>query len=254
MFSGDKDKLWMAYLDGQLSAAEALAFEESLSPEERARLAQELRLERGLAECLSNTRTCPDAVWQQTAAALGKARSRPLLLRRRVLLSVAAGLAALFLIVLRPQSAQLLQAEPDEPILTIADTCMNKFAGRSSTEASQAAVQDFLEQRGVTLNFVGMAEMASRHQVRLLGASERGCHGNPVMEIMFACCNKPVKVVIARRGSRPAVILQNAAEVKSVRQVEELGNYVCAVVAHHRTPDLLELFRQQPQPPARDFL
>jgi len=254
MYREDNDKLWMAYLDGQMSASEALSFEATLAPEERDRLAQEMRMERGLADALAEAPPCPPALWECSVAAFGGAAPKaaaPLFARKRVFLGLAAGLAAVLVFVLYPQQAYQRQSEPDEPILTISESCTNAFALRSSTEGSLLAVQAFLDQRGVDLSFIGLpAELDTQHHhLRLLGASERGCHGNPAMEIMFACCDKPVKVVLARKGSRPAIILQNARGTKSVQQVEDMGKFIGAVIATHRTPDLLRLFEQQQEQP-----
>ena len=59
----EREKLWMAYLDGEMTSTEAAAFDASLTPEERARLAGEMRLESGLAAALQGDVVCPDAVW-----------------------------------------------------------------------------------------------------------------------------------------------------------------------------------------------
>ena len=48
----NREQLWQAYLDGELSACEAAQFETTLSEAERRRLAAELRFDRALADRL----------------------------------------------------------------------------------------------------------------------------------------------------------------------------------------------------------
>ena len=48
----------MAYLDGQMSASEALEFERSLTPEDRIRIDNEVRLESAICESLSGSDCC----------------------------------------------------------------------------------------------------------------------------------------------------------------------------------------------------
>ena len=51
--SMDREKLWQAYLDGELSIAETSEFEATLNAEERDRLQAEKSFESGLADALS---------------------------------------------------------------------------------------------------------------------------------------------------------------------------------------------------------
>ena len=64
----EKERLWSAYLDGELTAAEAAAYEESLTDDERTRLALEKQVEAHLAERLSRAVACPDGVWNRLKA------------------------------------------------------------------------------------------------------------------------------------------------------------------------------------------
>ena len=66
----DKEKLWVAYLDGQLSASETVSFEAALTEAERNHAAQEVLLERALGDSLQEAPVCPDVLWQAVAAEL----------------------------------------------------------------------------------------------------------------------------------------------------------------------------------------
>ena len=72
---GKKERLWQAYLDGELSTGESAEFEQSLSPSEREGLASEMRFERALAERLGENAHCPDEVWERTKALVAGAEA-----------------------------------------------------------------------------------------------------------------------------------------------------------------------------------
>ena len=119
---------------------------------------------------------------------------------------------------------------------------------QSSTPGEREAVQEFMRQRQVQLILSDLsASELSSHPIRLVGASEQGCHGNSVMEIRFECCGKPAKVVLARLGTKASSIVREGTRKGDVQHVRQVGDYLIGVVSKHATPDLTALF-EAPRP------
>jgi hypothetical protein len=240
-FELNKEKLWVAYLDGQLSASESVAFEATLSDVERSQAARELLLERAFGEALQEAPPCPDQLWMQVAGQIAAAQPRPSLAGQpRVLAAALISLAALTLFTF---GDSLWRQRPVEPILALA-AGLPEFEQQSSTSGELDAVVDFMRQRDVQLMLTDVATVPGigRHPVRLVGASEQGCHGNSVVEIRFECCHKPVKVVLAVAGTKASSILQEGNRSGEVQHLRREGAYLIGVVSKHHAPDLTQLF------------
>ncbi|MBI2435990.1 MAG: hypothetical protein HYV26_24300 [Candidatus Hydrogenedentes bacterium] len=234
----DKEKLWVAYQDGQLSASEALAFESRLTPQERAHCAQEVRLENTLADALRSGPGCPAALWHQT---LDKIRVAPpkksWLARPAVAAAAFAGLAAAMVFTFHDAFQSPRRVDP----MLAVPADLQEFTQASSTSADKEEVQAFLRQRGVDLK-LEVLETVDHHPIELLGANERGCHGQAVIEVLFECCGKPAKVVLAQQDTRAEEILRDNRRGGEVLYRRDIGDYLTAVVSEHHAPDLTRLF------------
>lgn len=238
----DKEKLWVAYLDGQLSTSEAVAFEATLSEVERAQVGSEVHLERVIGERLQEAPGCPEGLWQGLASQIAASEAVPrtsLLGQPRALVAALTALAAATVFAF----SDFRQRTPVEPILALASD-MPQFVNGSSTSGDWSAVQEFMRQRQVALvmNSFDANLDTAHHPFRLVGASELGCHGNSVMEIRFECCGKPVKVILAKNGTKASTIVREGRANGEVRYVREMGVYVVGVVSKHPVPDLTRLF------------
>lgn len=243
----DRERLLTAYIDGQLSASEAVAFEATLSQEEREWCAREIHFEQAVCEVLAGPIACPEALWQQLSEQMETA-PRP---RRRwlaqpwVAWSAFGGLAAALAFTFYDVDPAAGQGQFFEPVLSLPADAVS-MQSESSTPPDHDAVQQFMRQRDVMLifnNFAGFQQVDG-HEVRLLGASEQGCHGRSVMEILFQCCGMPVKVVLAREDTAGADILEQGVREGRVKFLTHAGTYVMGVVGAHHAPDLTRLFQQ----------
>lgn len=244
----DKEKLWVAYLDGQLTASEALAFEATLSPAERALCGLELRLERTLGERLREAPACPEATWRKALDLVpprSGSRGVSWLGRPVVAIPTLLGFAAAMLMTFQnlPRTVKY-----EDPLLTVAGT-VEELAESAATEPDSISVQNFLEQRAVRLTMAGFPETMDfgHHHIQLLGACERGCRGKTVVEVLFECCGEPAKVLIAERGTRAEGILRGARGTGDIRHIRELNGYVAAVLSKHGAADLTALFSSPEQ-------
>jgi hypothetical protein len=240
----DPDALWVAYLDGQMSAAEATAFDSSLSPADRERLAAELRLEAGIAERLAQGPGCPEALWRRLQLDVRNRRPR----RRRWPLAAAATLAAGIAVAAAISLGGLTGGQPaqaDPPVLAINDATLEAFAAHALTPATRADTERYLLDHGIHLALADYrdANPQSRHEVRLLGACKGNCKFGSLFEVLYSCCGQPVKIAVARKDSGGARMIAKARKCGEVQAIEEIGEYVVAVIGKHPAPDLVKVLQ-----------
>ena len=243
-----REHLWQAYIDGQLSAAEASEFEESLTPEERELLAADVGFERRLGEKLSQPLGIPEDVWQRTLAKVEAVRDAesPSNVHRIGrwtwgAISLAAAATIAFLILGTLSDPDLLGT----PSIVLAAADVEALEARAETDATLDALQAFLRDRDVNVN-VSLdlenfyAVNAQGHTMRFLGAGTETFAGEQVVEMYFDCCHEPAKVLLAKHGSAAAAAIKNAfADGGHVQVVRDAGDYLVAVVGRHEAHDLI---------------
>ena len=239
MRHGDRGR-WSAYLDGELSAAEAAELEVGLSTSERGRLAGEVRFENALGECL-RTGDCPPPLWSAVRSRLQTSAPRPgrPFWRRTVpgwaaalaVCLVVAGVYGVYAVVGRPHAVTFLAANDAEAV----------DVGAPETEA-------FLVDHGlrVALQPVRTLEGHARH-AELIGAREMDYDGERVVCVVYVCCGKPVNLIVAPLGGAADRALQDAFVNGCVQATRHVGNTVAAVVGRHRLPELVNLLQEPPQ-------
>lgn len=244
----DKEQMWQAYLDGELSAAEIAEFEQQLSPEEREQLAAEMQFERELAERLSQDAACPELLWRRVQRKVAK-RSGVAGRYRRAALSIAATIAIAFAAAYyMPALVGLGGDDAVSAAVTMSAESEEELRNQSMTHTGQESAVLFLRANGVNVPMAAIEDlpMAKRHRpLRILGARQAGPCSNGVYELLIGCCDQPVKIVFAPKGSSTAALIGRAAgsadgDVQAMRDVD---GYITAVVTkHHGTASLLDLF------------
>jgi hypothetical protein len=265
MSRGEFEKRWMAYLDGQLSAGEASAFDESLDPEGRSRVEAELRLEAALADRLNDCPGCPAELWQKTLRMLDCADPTPLsrrFTRRAGLWALAAsavlmtslGMAYAFGASL--PAGRVLGAAVDSGESTvrmarlgITETCVSDFALRAQTPCSREAIEKYLAEHDIRLALVpdSGSQVMVNHRVRPLGSCMGNCPKGEVVEVLFDLDGQPAKLVLARADSSGAKLIRKEVERGTVVRTKVLGDYLAGVVYSGNNPEdcglLLDLIR-----------
>jgi hypothetical protein len=240
MSMDERDRLWMAYLDGEMSSTEAAAFDQSLTPEERARLSAEVRFESGLAEALQQGGACPESVWRRTEMLV---RNQSELPRRRAQRGwrIAFGAVAALLLVGISYWGSLPFSS--DPVFGIASPDLGSFARLSETITDASAIEAFLNAHGIDLTLSSGKLMFRKpgHGIRVLGVREM--EGHDVIELLVNCCGFPAKIVLAGAGSDGAELIQGGATRGEVQLMSPIGSFVAGVVSKHHTPGLLDLLR-----------
>lgn len=255
----DREKIWQAYLDGELTVGETAEFETTLGAEERERLAGEKQFEAGLAEVLSNSADCPDEAWQRIQAQVRAARppQKAAPLRRWNWAAgtvVAAAAAVAFFIAFAAPSFLDSPHDASRSATVVSAATVDELAALSETAPDLKAVREYLERRGIDLFLIGADDWgisAFHFDIDILGARVEHIDGREVVSLLFGCCDRPVKVVIARRGSEEARMLgetvgEASSQVQCIRAIGGNDQFLVAVVGRHRTASLLDLFRGQP--------
>lgn len=245
----NREQLWQAYLDGELSACEAAQFEATLSEAEKRQLAAEMRFDRALADRLRQNADCPDEVWARTRAKLAPVATpaAPGKIRRLAFASAAIAAALLAVFVL-PELYPLGLSARSEVIHAAGS--LDDLMAMSETEPGLETVQHYLDEKGIDLALLKECELfrgAPGHPPgKILGVRQTTFAGTRVTEVLVDCCGRPVKFVLAPQGSRAARKLAVAAtQYGDVQAARTVGDYEVAVVARHTAGRLMDLFSAQ---------
>jgi anti-sigma factor RsiW len=236
-----RERLWQAYVDGELSAAEAAEFENALSPTEREKLAQETRFEHALADTLARGVSCPDAAWDRTRAKLAAARPSSRGSRWKLALAASAAAASIAIAA----SVVLDFAAPASDALVLGAKSIDDLKELAQTDAGSDAVRDFLAARHVHvyLKSEHIEYWMGHSGFAVLGARQSQTGRQTVTEVLLACCKRPLKAVIVERNSAIADTILKAAEGRSeVQDTRIVGDYLVALVGNHHSPAILGLF------------
>jgi len=239
-------KMEWAYLDGELSAAEAADFDRSLSEEERERLASEMQLEALLAERLSDTIVCPNHVWVDATARIKKVQRRPRIRfwRRLTYGLIPLTAAALLLVILVLHRAQPTDS-PVPQFLLLPEGDVSALAAHAQVSEAPSDVRDFLNQRAVQVSFDPANLLDSQETpYMLLGACENEFEGETLIELLFSCGEYPAKVVIVRQSGPAAEEVGKAIARGKVRASRPVGNSLIAVVGANAPADLLSFIAE----------
>lgn len=242
----DHDKRWMAYLDGQMTASEALDFEETLSERDRARLAGEVRLESAISDALSGPECCPADLWSKLSLQMRNPApakpSRTAYWFSRTAVVLAATAAIVFTV---PYYEEFSRAQSQGTLsgLGVQEASLDDFRRRSEVPPTYAAAQNYLRQHNIDLKLVNLGDSGRQghHQIEFVGVCEGGCPEKTLFELRFICCGKPAKVLIAKRGTSGERILREAARCDDIRETRTSDGFIMAVISSHESPDLLNI-------------
>ncbi len=231
------DRILSAYIDGELSAAEAAELDRSLTPSERARLSGEMRFENALGEALRNGPGCPDALWEgiRQRVRTHSGGSRASLARRlRYGLWPLAGAAALLTVSVAVGAVVWNEAHP---------AFLSELPGDwVPVEVDANGAETFLHDHRLAVR-LQTPESAGGHIRRafMLGAREVTYKSEPVVDLLYECGGTPMKIVVARQGTAAARKIERAAVKRQVLSSRHVGNAVAAVVGRHPAPELINL-------------
>ena len=237
----------MAYMDGQMSASEALDFEQSLTSRDRARLGGEVRLESAICDRLAGDACCPAAVWAKLISDM----KRPAVTRRgwtywlpRVTTVLAATTAIL---IGAPYYEDLYGAERHRMgrHISLPESTREEFSRGLEATTSLAAAQTYLQENNINLRLVHQTGAGGVHQhdLEYLGICRGKCPEGTLYELRFWCCGKPAKLMIARRQTEGERVLRHATRCGDVRDSRVDDEFITAVICGHEVPDLLGMIQ-----------
>lgn len=260
----DKDSLRRtAYMDQELSVDEVIAYEESLSRIERIELQEDMHFDAALAERLEQSRGCPDALWgrlkcqieAQSSARLEKAQrpdapaptaptttpatggGRGHILRLALSYAAVAVLAALTAaVVLRSPTSS------GDTVLVFSDN-LEAFAMDKSVAGDFSKVNRELVIHGYNVK-LNEPHLDDGHGIELLGMRMHDVGGRQVAQLYFACCGKPITVLLTNREDAAAL---KRFDYKGLpgrwnEAHNTVDDYVIHVVGSHELGDVADLF------------
>lgn len=240
----NEEHLWSAYLDGELSATDASAYDAGLSEADRARMEAEMRLESAMADALRDESPCPLDVWKRIVqdvhcAARKRDRWRATAAHWGVpAFAAAAGIFVAF--------ALYFPAGPNSlpPFLELAVANEPEMRQVSPAELDRAMVEDLLRQTGVDLSLAPKVDL-SHHRMEFVDAS-KGIYGDRnYVRLLFLCCGQPVKIIITPEDTPAAAAIEKAfADGEFTGDTRRTGGCIIAAVGDARhAPEVLSLIQ-----------
>ncbi|NUM52644.1 MAG: hypothetical protein HUU46_03270 [Candidatus Hydrogenedentes bacterium] len=239
------EKLVTAYLDGELSAAEAAELDQSLTPEQKVNLAGEIKFERAIGERLAGGAKCPDELWQRTMAAVGAkvspvAEFRP---RRNWKYAVTA-LAAMLALTMAGLLINYNTTQTPSILAMEKGTTVEMLQALAELEGHETDdVNAYFKEHGfdLAMTTADVQIPGDHHTPRvLLGMRPAKNRGEDVMELLFNCCGRPLKVVVAKKGGETAREIGDAMAEGTIQVSRRVGDYVTALVGRHEALGLLD--------------
>ena len=240
----------MAYMDGQMSASEALEFERSLSPEDQKRLNDEVRLEAAICDSLAGGECCPVALWKSLALRMQNQtpRGRRFTVWQRRLIAVAAAVA---IVTISTVTYQRLAQDSSRAVaqgVGITEDNLADFASKTEVPGTREATQRYLDEHKIGLELVDIdsSPADAHHTIKLLGACKGNCPEGTLIEVRLTCCNKPIKLLVAKVGTHGARLIRRAKRCGTVKTSHVIDGFVTALVGDiHGNTKLLDLLQPE---------
>lgn len=259
----NREHLWQAYIDGELSAAEASEFEQSLEPTERELLAADAQFERRLGEKLAEPVACPDSVWEEiemrarpTVVLTGNSGGSSASMPRRTMWAAATLAAAASLAFMISMALNFGADDGDTAIVSAAST-VEELQRRAETDSTVEGAQAYFKAHDLPFEIDFSAERLfppplEVHKLDFLGMGTEQVNDELISEALFNCCGKPVKVLIMPRDSDAAVVVGRAMAIGSdVLAMQRRGKYLVAIVAEHSADELINAVNLRDEAAAR---
>ena len=244
----ERDELLMAYLDGEMSAAEAASFSAALTDAERGRAEAETRLESALAKRLALGPACPEETWGGVLKQLDAARparpwwnlSRPLRIAAALLLATGAWGVTGYMY--RAQILRALSVQPASPYVMTAQT-IEDLTAHALVGGSPEEIQRFLDKEQIGVRLVQEWEQSPhgrRIDLKGAGLEQYGDIGMPA--IYFECCGQPAKIYFVHNcHAEPERCARYG--LTDICDSKQIGQFTAIVVAkHHHAGRALGLF------------
>ena len=224
------DRIWSAYLDGELSVSEIEEVEGSLTGKQLEHFRKEKVLEEKINQRLEDGITCPTDLWQSicTKIGRGKSKSPKKIIYFSTFLSAAACLTIFFFL------------NKNETAIFKVPLTLSELKNSSKTKTELLDVNNFLKVNNVDLKLNEFVE--GGHPKKLIGASLEKVGNEEVVTLLFNCCGFPVKIYVLPKGSAAEkfVVAEDTAWKKGIEGQVKKGEYRLALVSAHGAMDILE--------------
>jgi hypothetical protein len=235
MMNTDRELTRQAYMDGELSVEEVIAFEGSSSDAERRAVAAEHAFEKAFVERVSQD-TCPDAVWDDLRARIARESRGRSGWRLWPMLAAA-------LLTIGGVTWLYGQMKPVESLVADLSTDLESFSAGVDVPGDLEKVRSSLTANGFHIK-LDAPDPTAHHAVTLLGVAYYDVDGVRVAALKFSCCNQPVSVFVSSMPSEHlAKLLQTKAKASRIYNVHErIDSFEVHAVSKHPPDDVLNLF------------
>lgn len=245
MHNGDalKRHARMAFMDGELAAADRAGFEQALTAEQKRLIAVDQALQSAITGSLERVDRCPDRLWDRVQSEIGPPSQRARTRRFMPLSAIAAcfvlGIGLLYINHAVSQHLEYQVTFPDD---------VQQFADRASIKGDQQRIEEALHAQGfaVSIGDIATCNREHQHYVTLLGVSmlEIGEREYPCAHLCFSCCGQPVSTFVVKESPQitPESFKVADPSVKVDRAVHHANGYLIVTMGPHPTTAVASLF------------
>ena len=245
MHNGDalKRHARMAYMDGELSAADRAGFERGLTVGQKRLIAVDRAIQSDLVGCMERLDRCPDALWSRVKSEMGRPSQRV----RRWHFGPLSTIAACLVLGIGLLCIDYAISQPIEYEVSFPDD-VQQFAENAAIKGDQDSIEKALHAQGFNVRIGDIATCNRRHQhyVTLLGVNmlEIGGREYPCAHLRFSCCGQPISTFVVKESRRitPESFSVADPSAKVDRAVHHANGYLIVTMGPHPTTAVASLF------------
>lgn len=227
-----------AWIDQELSTNELIEFEQQLSPEQKQNMLSARTFQRKLGEQLKDSApSCPKDLWNdlksQMSTELPRDTEPPApkaSIPWRPWAALAAGLCIAWLIGwqnTKPSNSDALTLDP------IAAYESGDYAIRGSFEKTEALLHHY----GYFLEIDD--PKTSYHPITYEGLKLKGDPKNPLIQLIFSCCDEPVIITLHKGEKSPKFDMPHPDGQMAHQIAKVIGNTTAQALSYHDPKEVL---------------
>ena len=209
-----------AFIDGQLSVEEVIAFQEDQSAEEKALLDQEIAFEKAFAKTVgaSEGPSCPDALWEDLQNRILREdthettpqESAPATPAPRRFWGLQALMAAAAIIIAATVVNRYANDRTSDVVVaSMLDNNLDKFVANAEIKGDVTVIRKALAETAFADVDLLSPDPDAHHNVEFLGMSHETVNGKPAVRLYVSCCNRPASIILTSAEELAPTIAQS---------------------------------------------
>jgi hypothetical protein len=248
-----------AYIDGQLSVDEVIAFQDELSAQERKEVDQEMAFEQAFSNHLqhADATDCPPELWHDlqnrilrddpegiapstdvdTPSLPNQHPARALWFVQAIAAAAAIAIAAFLLTrntATPPSTTAVAMALP---------TDLTAFASEAKLQGDVVKIREALATTAFSDINILAPSTEDHHAIKFLGMNQETIDGEPAVRLFISCCNRPATILLTHADTKSLQFDDKDLPKQVYRAEKPVGqNHRITILSPHTVDAVLNLF------------